>query len=72
MPACGASLPARPLPSCGPLQVTVFGKRPAEARYRLVASLDSGYDWRAADWIRLAVHPLEDEWPALAAKAGTR
>lgn len=52
-------------------QVTVFAKRVGEPRYTLVASPDTGINWRAAELAKLTIHASEEEWPALAARAGT-
>lgn len=69
-PTC--SLPIATAPPARPPQVTIFGKRPADAGWSTVASVAQGINWKAADWVRLVIYPQENEWPALAVKSGVK
>ncbi|KAI7836385.1 hypothetical protein COHA_009748 [Chlorella ohadii] len=52
-------------------KVTVFGKRSADPKYSTIASLDTGINWKAADWAKVVLTVEPSEWPQLVTKAGT-
>jgi len=49
----------------------VFGKRSADPKYSTLASLDTGINWKAADWAKVVLTVEQSEWPQLVTKAGT-